>query len=215
MKRKFFMMILVFTLGFSITVSAFPNKSKSINMSVYPPTESTINGIPESQLISPKVVFPWIFDYYDPDNNSVNQKFKEIVQFNHDNTGNSTIYNMTVTVSSSESQGSEWSGNVEFTASVKAGIFAGVEAQTGTGYKEYRSTNEAVGVSGSMDVLPGKYGHIRFWYEGETTDGTLVYYRYNDYTEEKEYMYKDVDATFYSSDYLDVFSEAWQDDSPY
>jgi hypothetical protein len=80
MNKKAITMIIILTLIFSMTVSASPKDKDDLRMTVYPETETTINGIPESQIINSRVLFPWIFDYYDPDNNSVKQKFKEISQ---------------------------------------------------------------------------------------------------------------------------------------
>ncbi len=214
MSKRIVSLILIIALIFSVSASASPKHKNETAVTVFPATETTINGIPESQLITPKVVFPWIFSHYDPDHHSTNHEFKEIVQFDLNNTNNTSIAPMLVTVTSSSSQGSEWSGSVDFTASVKTGVFGGLEAQTGIEYKEYRSTNEAVGLEAGMNVDPGKYGHIKFWYKGETTDGDLVYYRYNDYTGEKEYKYEPIDATFYISDSLKYTAETWQDYSP-
>lgn len=100
------------------------------SVTVFPATESTINGVPELELkiIHPRdVLVGPFFDSYNPTTNSINNKFKEIIQYDHDNTRNSTSATMSVSVQKSNAQGSEWGGNVEFTGEIRAGIMGGCE----------------------------------------------------------------------------------------
>jgi len=210
MYKRIISLLLTFTLVFGTISMASPKPKDDVSMTVYPATKTTINGIPESQLVTPYVVYPWIFSHYDPNVNSVTNKFKKIVQYDHDNTASSAPYVMNVTITSSTAQGSEWTGDISFTAAVKTGIMSGLEIETGYSYKDSRSTNEAVGVGGTYTVNPGKTGHIAFWYKGSTTSGSAVFYRYNDYTGTNDYDYKPISAKFYKKNYMDIFSESWQ-----
>lgn len=184
------------------------------NVTVFPAIETRMNGVPESQanliLIKSVLVGP-IFSSYDPNGYVTEKKFKPIVQFEHDHTRNTEPYTMSVSVQNSTSQGSEWEGAVQFSTDVKLGIIGKVNATAGVTHKQVRSTNEAVGTSGSLTVAPRKTGYIKFWYKGQTTGGILRTYTYN--TEnpyKKYYLETPIKATLYRSNYLDVFSESWQ-----
>lgn len=189
--------------------AAAPSKT---SVTVFPATESTVNDVPESQIIRPMDVMAGPYFYsYNPNTNSINNKFKPIVQYDQDNSRNSGSVTMSVSVQKSTTQGSEWGGNVEFTGEIKAGILGAVSTKIGGSYKQTRSTNEAVGASASMTVSPGKIGHIKFWYKGRTTGGSLRTYTYNTANPSvRYYLDTPINATFYSADYLDVWGESWQ-----
>jgi len=209
MKKKVAVLLLSMSLAVPFSVSAAPQKTSE---TIFPATETTVNGVPESKIVRPMdVMVGPIFAGYSPSSYITNDRFKPIVQFDHDNRRNSSPYTMSVNVTKSEAQGSEWSGSVNFTAEIKAGILGKVNTTAGVEHKQTRATNEAVGVTGSFTVSAGKMGHIKFWYKGKTTKGTLRHYSYNTANPSQKY-YTDtpINATFYRSNYLDVFSEAWQ-----
>ncbi|MBO8162354.1 MAG: hypothetical protein H0Z34_01395 [Brevibacillus sp.] len=217
MRKKVGLCILTLLLVVPAMVSAAPYpKQPQTKVTVAPATETTQNGIPESELadmVRPTdVIVGPVFHSYDPDGYVTVKKFREIITFEHDNTRNSKPYNMSVTVTRSESQGSEWNGSLEFTGEIKAGILAELNSTVGVEHKTTRATNEAVGAKGDMEVDPGKTGFIRFWYKGRTTDGTVRVYYYNTADpSNRTYVDKAIDATVFVADHMDVFSEAWQE----
>ncbi|MCY9664963.1 hypothetical protein M5X11_08340 [Paenibacillus alginolyticus] len=204
------MALLSITLLLSLPLSA--NAARNINVVTSPATETTVNGIPESQLMTTQdVTIGPYFDSYTPNSNSTVLKFKKIASYSHDNSRNSTEFPMEVSITYSTSQGSEWSGSISFTGEIKAGIFAKLGATIGGGYKDARSTNEAVGIKGGPLKVPAyKWGYIDMWYKGQATGGLLRTYTQNTADLSVKY-YKDtlINATVFKSDYVDVHSEAW------
>jgi len=208
--KKIITLFLVLTIAtFPVNASAQEKNSVKITSTVAPATESTINGIPESQIIKPMDVFVQNFVSYNQNSYVTIDRFKSIVTFDHDNTRNSQPYTMTVTVSNSTSQASEWGGSITFTAGIKMGILGSVNTAVGITHKDTRTTNEAVGASGSTVVPAYKTGHIKFWYKGRSTGGTLTYSQY--FTQDPTnivYGTVPVSATFYATN-KEIFSEAW------
>jgi len=210
-KRKTQLILILVVTFFLVSL---PVTASAVTEVVSPPTESTINGIPESQIIRPMdVLVGPVFDSYTPNTVYGINKFKLIAHYTHDNSRNTTSFPMTVTITHSTQQGSEWTGSVTFTGEIKLGILAKVGATVGGSYKEYRSTNEAVGIQGGPLIIePGKVGHIKMYYKGYATGGTLRTYLYFTQNPDiKGYTDTIINAKFYPSDYVDVFSEAWQE----
>ena len=149
--KKILVLILVITIAsFPVSASAKVGKTTS---TVAPATESTVNGIPESQIIQPMDVIVEEFVSYNPTSYVTNNRFKSIVIFDHDNTRNSQPYTMSVTVTNSTSQGSEWSGSITFTSTIKTAILGKVSTAVGISHKDTRTTNEAVDVQDQLSFL--------------------------------------------------------------
>ncbi|ATF13599.1 hypothetical protein A616_16920 [Brevibacillus brevis X23] len=199
-----------------LVVPSVANAS-STSVIIAPATPDVHKGNPEKSkpqgINTPNdVIVGPIFDGYDHNKFIEVDKFRQIAVFSHDNRRNVKPYTMKVSVSKSESQGSEWSGNIQFTGSIKAGILADIEASVGAEYKDSRTRNEAVGAEGSFEVSPKKKGFIGFWYRGQTSKGVLKTYTY--YTAnptKRTYKETPINATVYESDYVNVHSDAWEE----
>ncbi|SHO48207.1 hypothetical protein [Anaerocolumna xylanovorans] len=201
--------IMLFTLN-GITAFAKENESQTRSW-VAPVTETTQNGIPESQIITPyDVIIGPYFSSYNYNVTSKVDKFKTIATFSHNNKYGSGPAVMNGVVTNSTSQGSEWSGNVSFTGEIKAGILADIKTQVGVGYKDSRSTNEAVGYSLSYTVPKGKVGHIDLYYRGTKVGGTVTTWTaYTANMNNKLYTTSYVYATVYPSSNIDIYSETY------
>lgn len=215
LKLKKKILVGLFTLMLALPLSAYAAtdiKKDNNNEITFPATETTINGVPESEIMSPMdVTLGPYFESYTPNYNGRLEKFRQIAAFSHDNTRSSVIFPMSVTITNSTSQGSEWSGGVSFTGEIKAGIFAKLSATVSGSYKDTRVTNEAVGITGGPYQVPAyKTGYINMWYAAQTSGGTLRTYTVNTSNPSQRY-YKDtvVNLKVFKADYVDVHSEAW------
>lgn len=179
---------------------------------IAPSTETMINGQPEGSMITPRdvIIGPYFYSYAYNVKTQVD-KFRVIGKFTHSNKLGTSVDPMNVTVTNSTSQGSEWSGSIQFTGEIKAGILGEIKAQGGGSYKSSRVTNEAVGYSVSHEVAPGKIGHIDLYYRGYKIGGKLTTWTAftGDMEGSKRYSTQDVYATLYPSDYLDIYSESY------
>ncbi|QTH42046.1 hypothetical protein J4772_31820 [Cohnella sp. LGH] len=214
MKNKIIIKLGVIALILSLPLSAQASPKYNFNEIVYPSTETTINGVPESEIIRPMDVLagPY-FDSYTPDPSSQVRvpMFRQIASFSHDNTRNSQPFPMSVTITNSTSQGSEWTGSVSFTGEIKAGIFAKISATVGGSYKETRTTNEAVGMTaGPLSVPAYKTGYINVWYAAQKSGGTLRTYTYNTQNPSvRYYTNHQVITKVFKADYVDLHSQSW------
>ncbi len=198
-----------------LPISASANAISVTNEVISPATETIINGVPESLVEHPiqaqDVSVGPIFDSYDPSYTTIINKHRLIVDYSHDNSRNAGEFKMEVSISSSESQGSEFSGSITFTGEVKAGIFGGISVSNGYSVKETRTKNEAVGVKGGpLTVPPYKWGYISMYYKAVQSGGGVVTYTYNTADPTKKY-YKTtpVNVKVYKRDSLDIHTEAW------
>lgn len=189
------------------------NDSDSQNGSTatyYPGEETTINGIPESEIITTQDVIVTKFVSYIPNYKTRVPEFKKIVSFSHDNTRSTTSAKQSVSITKSQSFGSEFSGSISFSGEIKAGIFGGLKNEYSIGYKETRATNEAVGASTSATVPAGKWGYIDMFYAGTQNGGALKYYTYSTSNpNNKVYNTVSINAKVYPSDDLDIHSKSW------
>lgn len=213
--KKILSSILAITLVLSLTAPAFATEENSdVSDSVWiaPSTETTINGQPETSAIMPRdvIIGPYFHSYVYNVRTPVD-KYKIIAKFTHSNKLGTSKDLMTATVTSSTSQGSEWSGSVQFTGEIKVAILGEIKAQGGGSYKSSRVTNEAVGYSVTHNVAAGKVGHIDLYYRGYKIGGRLTTWTAftGDMEGSKRYSTTDVYATLYPSEYLDIFSDAY------
>lgn len=178
---------------------------------VAPATETTQNGIPESQIVTPyDVIIGPYFSSFQYGVTTKIDKYKVIATFTNNNKYGNGAAAMTGTVTNSTSQGSEWSGNISFTADIKVGILGSVKTQVGGEYKQSRSTNEAVGYSVSYTVPKGRVGHIDLYYRGTKIGGTLTTWTaFTGNMDNKLYTTNYIYATVYPSANLDIYSETY------
>lgn len=159
------------------TTVAFAAKDKGEEFirkpEVAPATESTINGIPESDIVKTLDISGPYFDSYNPTSYQIVNKFKYIGKVVGDNRLGQEPLLIEFSVSRSTSQGSEWTGSASFTAEVKSGIIAKMSATGGYQHKEYRETNEAVGASGKCTVPKQQRVDLEALYLGRASGGTL------------------------------------------
>ncbi|MCP1137292.1 hypothetical protein NKT34_28985 [Paenibacillus polysaccharolyticus] len=176
----------------------------------YPGEETTINGVPESDIITTQDVIVTKFVSYVPNYRLRVPEFKKIATFSHDNTRSTTESKQSVTLTKSGSFGSEFSGSISFSGEIKAGIFGGLKNEYSVGYKETRVTNEAVGATSSATVPPKKWGYIEMYYAGTQNGGGLRYYTYNTSNpNNKVYNTVSINAKVYPSDELDIHSKSY------
>jgi len=214
MKRKLLSTLMLFVLFFSycsLPVSAKEKVNTQPTTSwIAPATETTQNGIPESEIMTTNdVIIGPYFSSYNSNYKTTVDEFKTIATFKHNNKYGTSVVPMTGTVTSSTSQGSEWSGNVSFTAEIKMGILGSVKTQAGVGYKDTRTTNEAVGYSVNYDVKPGVFGHIDFFYRGIKLGGAVTTWTANTADMVKYYFTDYVYSTVYTADYVDIYSKTY------
>jgi len=210
MKKRLIILLTVASLTILSSQSAFAKKDKEVNEEVVavvaPATPTLVNGVPEQETFS-TMSSGQMFHSYSPNTPTRVEKFREIVKFTHDNSLSSTSYNMSVSITQSQSQGSEFYGEITFSAEVKAGIFQAVGGQITGGVKETRSYNEAVGVSGSLTVPAYKKGEIIFYYAAVGTNGTLTMKTYHSSLGSYTYQNYAINAKIHKN-YLDVHSVA-------
>lgn len=216
MKRKVIslLMIVVMLLSLNSTPAlakeANVKKEKDVTSWYAPSTETTINGVPESQIVTIQdVIIGPYFESYDSNYVTEVDKFKVIGKFKRSNVYGTQVEPMTATVTSSTEQGSEWSGNVTFTGDIKVKVIAEIGLEIGGSYKSTRSTNEAVGYSTTHYIQPGKYGHIDLYYRGTKVGGALTTWTAWTGDMKKVYFTDYIYSTIYPSDYLDVFADAY------
>jgi hypothetical protein len=202
--KKRFSMILSLLVIFSLACTcAYAAGKTNPDVTYAPATETTINGIPESNLIQPNWVSSPIFDSYSASSPGHIDFFKLIASSYVDNRSSSTPYVNKLTITQSTSQGSEWSGSVSFTGEIKAGMLGKIGTQVSGGVKESRETNEAVGASGQMTVPAYKQGRNEAYYGGMSSSGTLNYHIYDDYDGQNHYYSVPVNCKVHKK-YLDV-----------
>lgn len=202
--KKIISSLLLSLLIFSLTcTSAYASKPNKPDVIYAPATESTINGTPESQVISPMWVSSPIFDSYNDSTPSHVDFFKLIASSYVDNRSNSTPYQNTLTITNSASQGSEWSGSVSFSGSVRTGMLGEIGTQVSGGVTEFKETNEAVGASGTMTIPAYKQGRNEAYYGGISSNGTLYYHVYDDNNGRNIYYSTPVNCKVHK-EYLDV-----------
>lgn len=89
-------------------------KNNDISSWYAPSTETTINGVSKSQIITPMdVIIGPYFDSYKSNYVIEIDRFKIIGKFKRRNVYGKEVEPMTATVTSSTSQGSEWTGNMK------------------------------------------------------------------------------------------------------
>lgn len=202
--KKNFSLVFSFLLIFALLCSsAYASQKVKPVVTYAPATESTINGIPESQLIAPNWVSPPMFDSYSASSPSHVDFFKLIASSYVDNRSNPSPYVNTLTINQSAKQGSEWSGSVSLNGEIKAGMIGKISTQVSGGVKEYREVNEAVGVSGQMTVPAYKQGRNEAYYGGMSSSGTLYWHIYDDYDGQNHYYSTPVNCKVHKN-YLDV-----------
>lgn len=210
MKKK----ILVTTIiALALNSSLIAYASETIGI-VCPPSETTINGIPESGYnnYQPRdVIARTLYDYKNNVTSHVNE-FKKIATFRHDNTLSSTASTMTGTVENSSAQGSEWEFSGHIGGEFRVPILAKAEAQVGASYKMQRSKNEAVGYQATATVPSGKVGYLDLYYGGVKIGGVATYKQFNT-ANPSNYIFvkEDVNATVYDADSLDITSKYRED----
>lgn len=145
---------------------------------VAPPTESTINGIPESQVCEPMgIMGPPIFVDYAQSSGYYTPWFRLIARTSFDNRNGTSAVPLTLNITHSTQQGSEWYISLSITAEFKTSFRAKLGATVGGGYKETRSTNEAVGCSTTIQVPAGTHRGVEAFWGGQNTNGTVYYKR--------------------------------------
>lgn len=169
--------ILTFSASMASASSELKQSTKPF-VYIAPATESTINGIPESQFVQPNLVIgdPIFVDYI-PNTYAHNDFWKLIARTSFDNRYGTGPVPLTLNITSSTSQGSEWSGSITLNAEFKVAFLAKLGATIGGGYKETRVTNEAVGASSTITVLKGENKGLEAYWGGENTTGTAIYKR--------------------------------------
>ncbi|GLC89467.1 hypothetical protein [Lysinibacillus piscis] len=175
MKKNLFSVLALSTIlwgtSFASTVNA---EEPKVNYA--PPQETLINGVEESKLITPFIIGydnPIFVDFVPNTGTSTINQFKSIGSVSHNNTRGSNPFPITINVTRSESVGSEFSGNVTFSAELKVKLLAKAGGSISGGYKQTRSTNEAVGYTfGPYQIPGGKWGGIRTWWKGVSINGT-------------------------------------------
>lgn len=115
---------------------------------------------------------------YSPKTVSIMPHWKEIARSSFDNSLGSGPATVSLSITHSSEQSSEFDGDVEFTGDVKAFVLAQIGAKAGFGMKETRLTDEAVGISGSVQVPAHATGSIVAYYEGVSADGTATMRQY-------------------------------------
>jgi hypothetical protein len=206
---------LTFVLAFPM--GAYAATNPVVNETTFPSTETIINGSPTSEnsdLIKPMdVLMGPYFDSYVQNYVTSVDKFRQIAAFTLDNrySSSDTPVPMSVTITSSTSQGSEFSGSITFTGEVKAGIFGGISVANNYSVKETRTTNEAVGMTaGPLQVPKGKIGHIDMYYRAIQSGGGVKTYTYNTSNPSvKYYTTTPINVKTYKAAYPDVYTDPY------
>ena len=115
---------------------------------------------------------------YSPTSVLIVPHWKEIARSSFDNSLGSGPATVSLSITHSSEHSSEFDGDIEFTGDVKAFVLAQIGAKAGFGMKDKRLTDEAVGVSGSVQVPAHATGSIVAYYEGVSADGTATMRRY-------------------------------------
>ena len=115
---------------------------------------------------------------YSPIMISIVPHWKEIARSSFDNSLGSGPASVSLSITHSSEQSSEFDGDVEFTGDVKAFVIAQIGAKAGFGMKDHRVTDEAVGISGSVQVPVHATGSIVAYYEGVSANGTALMRQY-------------------------------------
>lgn len=137
--------------------------------------EAFVNGTPGNRQVKPMVGMggPVMIEY-SPTVVSIVPHWKEIARSSFDNSLGSGPATVSLSITHSSEQSSEFDGDVEFTGDVKAFVLAQIGAKAGFGMKDKRLTDEAVGISGSVQVPAHATGSIVAYYEGVSADGTAT-----------------------------------------
>lgn len=180
-----------------------------------PPQETLINGIEESKIIRPHIIGydnPIFVSYTPSAGASEITKFKYIAGISADNSRSSAPFPIKLILSQTSSSGSEFSGSVEFKASVKAGIIGKLDTTVAGGVKETRTTNEGVGWEfGPLSIPAGKSGGIDSWWKGKYSYGSLGV-KYVDTGSKTGYtptMYSQVNVKVHSKESKKIHGESW------
>ena len=217
MKKNIFTVLalstLIFGPGFTGTANA--EESEQPEVIYAPPQETLINGVEESEIMTPFIIGwdnPIFVDFTPNTGTSTKNKFKSIATISHNNTRGSSPFPITMNVSQSSSVGSEYSGSLTISAELKVKILAKASVSVTGGLKETRTTNEAVGYNfGPYQIPAGKWGGISTWWKGTAVSGTATV-KYVDtgsttgYT--KNYSYP-VTVTAHKASSKDIYSESW------
>jgi|GEM_PF-5185841 len=139
-----------------------------------PPRESTVNGVPESEMVQPLVDVTRTNYRYDPSASSY-VTFWQYIGGTSAYNGGPNVGRLEFEVKQSARTGSEWNVSGTISAELKLSVILKLGATVGGGYKEYREEDEAYGASWGIDVSPGKTGWIKAYWGGMNTSG-LVYY---------------------------------------
>ncbi|MBW5446235.1 hypothetical protein GE107_09205 [Cohnella sp. CFH 77786] len=167
----------------SLSSAGAASEKKSPSVTYAPESPTTINGVPETSdsggRITPMLNYK-VSTTYNASTGYPVQYFKLIATATHDNRNSAGLFKLGLKIEQSTSQGSEFSGNIEFSGEVKVAIFAGIQSKVGYSVKETRSYNEAVGWNGTMDCPAYKYCTFDAFYEGVASGGTVVEKWYSD-----------------------------------
>ena len=185
-----------------------PAYASGISEVTMPPTETTINGIPEIEYHDPvqtRDVIARTFYNYKNNVHKEDNTFKKFAHFRQDNTHSTDKGSMNVTVSQSDKQGSEWSFSQGYGFEFKTKILGSLKADYNLNLKETRERNEAVGYTASHPVSGGKVGYFDMYYIGEKIGGEITYKQFNTANPSNFiYVTEDVNATVYDKDVLSV-----------
>lgn len=102
----------------------------------------------------------------------------------------------------------DWSGNINFTDDIKAGVLSKVNEETGIEHFESRDIYD---YAGTMDVGHGEKAYLEFWFEGGETQGIIEYSLLDEFNDINYYKIPMAAILFTSS--VDVDSKAWQEEN--
>lgn len=206
--KKNILTIMVMAMALSGSLTAYASET---TVTVSPATETTINGIPESEYNNYQTRDVIARTFYSYKNNVTGKvdNFKLCASFRHDNTLSPNAATMRGQVTRSEAQGSEWEFSGHIGGEFKVPILAKAEAQAGASYKMQRSKNEAVGYEVEMTVPAYKVGYLDLYYSGRKIGGVATYKQFNT-ANPSNYIFvkEDVNATVYNADSLEVSSKS-------
>lgn len=174
--KKVLLMILIVTLSIvPIFAEVKQNKGTGI-ITVAPATQTTVNGkVSDDTITNRAITLGPFFKSYSGTNSTI-AFFKLIGSSYNDNRNSTTPFVINYLISSSASQGSEFSGSITLSGEMKASVVAKIGASVQGGCTLTKSTNSAVGISGTMTVPAKKQGRLEAYYAGISSGGTLYYY---------------------------------------
>lgn len=183
--------------------------SDKAGVEVTPEEGDIVNGVEQDSNpgIQPRdvIVGPYFYSFKPNTKTHIN-KFKLVATCTLKNETGRT-QKQTAKVTQSSSKGSEWNGNISFSAKIKAGILGKMETKIGAGLKQSRSKNEAVGYSCTMNVSAKRKGTVKIYYSGWKSAGKLKTYTiFTANPKSRVYKTTDVNATVYKSKSLDIYT---------